>query len=135
MSRSPAPIALRMPISRVRSVTAIVIVLTMEIAPTMRATSAAPKMIASKSRVVDSMSASVERGSRASRPVKKRMRRARSAVFVLRSTSTISAEAGVAGRRASVGGTSWRNNACEEAYGTITAASKIVNDFAIVPTT
>src|SRR5437660_8618748 len=125
-SASVAPIALRSPISRVRSVTAIVIVLMTENAPTSSAISAAPNTIASKMPSVDLTAFATSRGSRAERPSMKAIRRASSPTSAFCFATTMNAETGSPGSASMVGGTVWRSRSCASAYGTTTAASKMV---------
>jgi len=123
-----------MPISRVRSLTAIVIVLTIENAPTSSAISALPKMIASKICVVERMPPATSAGSRACKPVSKVTRWAIKPVSAFGATRIMSAVAGGVAPAGVLGGTSCPSNPCASGSGTTTAASKIVNDLASMPT-
>src|ERR1700681_1203396 len=135
MEPSVAPIALRIPISRVRSVTAIVIVLITENAPTSSAMSAAPNTIASKIPSVERTVLATSRGSRADKPSISAMRRASNPVSVPFFDATMNADTGSGGSDCRNAGTTWRSRSCASANGTTTAASKMVNVLSSTPTT
>src|ERR1700733_3061005 len=135
MSASVAPIALRMPISRVRSVTAIVIVFTTENAPTSSATSAAPNTITSKMPSVERTAPATSRGSRADSPSISAMRRASNPTSVPFFETTMNDDTGSGGSVSMNAGTTCRRRSCASANGTTTAASKIVNVLSSTRTT
>src|SRR6202163_4899624 len=115
MEPSVAPIALRIPISRVRSVTAIVIVLITENAPTSSAMSAAPNTIASKIPSVERTVLATSRGSRADKPSISAMRRASNPVSVPFFDATMNADTGSGGSDCRNAGTTWRSRSCASA--------------------
>src|SRR5579872_396042 len=132
---SLAPIALRMPISRVRSRTAVVIVLTIESEPMISAISAAPCTIESKTLVVASKPALTRFGSLARRPSIRFTRPATSDGSACgRSTSAklVTKSAGLE-RAAKLNGRACDSMRCASLNGAITAESKIVNDCSKMP--